>query len=70
MVHELHKAGYQRIRFSSGMAPSGLYWGCSITHVGNMTPDGLRIQDPCIHEELAAYSTSSGDCYFRWTDAP
>ncbi|NPD68105.1 hypothetical protein HN018_12095 [Lichenicola cladoniae] len=70
MVHEFHKAGYQRIRFSSGMAPSGIYWRCSITHAGNMTADGLHIQDYNAPEEVAAYSSSSGDHYFGWADAP
>lgn len=70
MVHELHKAGYQRVRFSSGMAPSGLYWRCAITDAGTMTSDGLRIQNSCADAETAASSTSSGDRYFGWTDAP
>lgn len=70
MVHELHKAGYQRIRFSSGMAPSGIYWRCSITYAENMTADGLRIQDFYVREGVAVYSTSSGDHYFGWMDSP
>lgn len=70
MVHELHKAGFQRIRFSSGMAPSGMYWRCSITHAGNMTPDGLRIGASRAEEEVADYSTGSRDRYFHWPDAP
>lgn len=69
MVHELHKAGYQRIRFSSGMAPSGMCWRCSITDAGNMTRDGLRI-DASSGDEVAHYSTGSADGYFRWPDAP
>ncbi len=70
MVHELHKAGYQRIRFSSGMAPSGMYWRCLITHAGNMTADGLRTLVNDFHAEVAAYTSGSGDQYFGWTDAP
>ena len=70
MVHELHKAGYQRIRFSSGMAPSGFFWRCSITHAENMTSDGLRIQDFSLSGAVAAYSTSSGDHYFGWANSP
>lgn len=70
MVHELHKAGYQRIRFSSGMASSGLHWRCAITHAGNMTSDGLHVRSSRDSEEVAAYSSSSGDRYFRWPDAP
>lgn len=70
MVHELHKAGHQRIRFSSGMSPSGIHWRCAITHAGNMTADGLRIRDFHACGEVAAYSSSSGDRYFGWADAP
>jgi hypothetical protein len=70
MVHELHKAGYQRVRFSSGMAPSGVHWRCSITHAGNMTHDGLRIDASRAGAEVAHYSTGSGDRYFGWPDAP
>jgi len=70
MVHELHKAGYQRIRFSSGMAPSGIHWRCSITHASNMTRDGLHIGPSRAGDEVAHYSTGAGDCYFRWPDAP
>ncbi|MFT8244431.1 hypothetical protein [Roseomonas sp. BN140053] len=70
MVHELHKAGYQRIRFSSGMAPSGAHWRCSITHASNMTRDGLRIDASRAVDEIAHYSTGSRDRYFGWPDAP
>ena len=69
-VHELHRAGYQLVRFSSGMAPSGLYWRCSITHAGNMSDDGLRIVNPSLREEVASYSTGSQDRYFDWSDTP
>ncbi len=70
MIHEFHKAGYQRIRFSSGIAPSGMHWRCSITHASNMKCDGLRIDGANTGDEVAHYSTASGDCYFQWHDAP
>jgi hypothetical protein len=31
MVHELHKAGYQLLRISPGLSPSGIHWRCPIT---------------------------------------
>ena len=31
MVHELHKAGYQRIRIVPGISGSGMHWRCSVT---------------------------------------
>ena len=70
MIHELHKAGYQRIRFSSGMAPSGMHWRCSITHTSNMTCDGLHIDGANTGDEVAHYSTASANRYFQWHDAP
>ena len=44
MVHELHKAGYQRLRVSPGMSPSGMHWRCSITCASDMEPDGFSIR--------------------------
>ncbi|MDO9352057.1 MAG: hypothetical protein Q7T55_00085 [Solirubrobacteraceae bacterium] len=69
MVHELHKAGYQRIRFSSGMAPSGAYWRCHITYAGNMTPNGMFVNSSHAEQDVANYSTGSGNRYFGWPDA-
>ncbi|WP_076072865.1 hypothetical protein [Sphingomonas montana] len=70
MIHELHKVGYQRIRFCSGMAPSGLYWRCSITHVDAMLSDGMGLAEACRPGEVAQYSTGGLDLYSGWTDAP
>lgn len=70
MVHELHRTGYQHVRFSSGMAPSGMHWRCSITHAGNMSDDGLRVVDYLSNGDVASYSTGSQDRYFDWPDAP
>ncbi|PTQ58801.1 hypothetical protein C8J45_1184 [Sphingomonas sp. PP-CE-3G-477] len=69
MIHELHKAGYQRIRFQSGMAPSGMHWRCAITHAGNVEADGLSFRDGSPGEEVAHHSSATGDRYFGWEDA-
>lgn len=69
MIHELHRAGYQRVRFSSGMAPSGLHWRCAITHTGNISDDGLRVLNHSLADDVAHYSTGSLDRYFNWPDA-
>ncbi|SDV50613.1 hypothetical protein [Chitinasiproducens palmae] len=68
MVHELHKAGYQRLRISPGMAPSGVHWRCTITHAGNVMTDGYT---PVSSEagQVVRYSSASGDAYFGWHDA-
>lgn len=70
MVHELHKASYQRIRFWSGMAPSGMHWRCNITHDGNIAEDNLSLKDHGDPGLIARYTSGSGDRYFDWDDAP
>ena len=67
-VHELHKLGYQRLRIVPGMAPSGMYWRCSVTHVGNiLARHGAMWKE---HDrETAHYSTGDGNVYFGWEDA-
>lgn len=68
MVHELHKAGYQRLRICAGLSPSGCHWRCKLIAAANVKPDGWRIDnmDQCI----ARYSTGSDDHYFDWSDSP
>ena len=70
MVHELHKAGYQRIRFSAGMSPSGCYWRCLVTSADNLTPDGLELRGHLDQAKVATYTSGSVDRYFGWSDAP
>ncbi|MEN3749293.1 hypothetical protein TPR58_19120 [Sphingomonas sp. HF-S3] len=69
MVHELHKAGYQRIRISPGMSPSGVYWRCSITHIGAMDADGRRVAPGAAADQVAFYTSGAEDRYFDWPDA-
>ncbi|MEC9405728.1 MAG: hypothetical protein VX549_00460 [Pseudomonadota bacterium] len=59
MVHELHKSGYQHLRISCGMVPSGLHWRCQL----------LTANDPRISVENALYSSAQGKHYFEWADA-
>jgi hypothetical protein len=69
MVGELHKLGYQRLRISPGMAPSGMDWRCLITPVDNV----LRTHGALVasHEEgvVARYSSAMSNRYFDWPDA-
>ena len=68
MVAELHKLGYEGLRIVPGMAPSGMYWRCCVTHVGNIRgDDGAMAVD--FGEALAEYSTGSEDLFFGWEDA-
>jgi ADP-ribosylglycohydrolase len=67
MIHELHKAGYQRIRIASGMAPSGCYWRCHVTTADNVQPNGW---EPIKWEEgVLRYSSADQDRFFGWADA-
>ncbi len=64
MVHELHKAGYQRLRIAPGMAPSGLHWRCAITVAANVGSNGW---EPIDWDDLTVtYSTAEGGNYFGW----
>lgn len=68
MVHELHKAGYQRIRILPMLSPSGCYWRGVITFADNVAQDGYSILRE--EEEMVARYTSGQDNeYFGWKDA-
>lgn len=69
MVHELHKAGYQRIRVLPYLAPSGMYWRCEITPSDNVADDGYSFIEPNGDRDIARYSSADGANYFQWPDA-
>lgn|GEM_PF-661300 len=68
MVHELHKAGYQRLRMVPMESPSGAYWRCVITYEENIEDDGYRIIQ-WDDERVAAYSSGQDAKYFNWDDS-
>lgn len=68
MVHELHKAGYQRIRMLPTMAPTGLHWRCTITPADNLGADGLSVRDGA-EGLIARYTSGQGNHYFDWPGA-
>lgn len=72
MVHELHKAGYQRIRVLPMLAPSGCYWRAIITPSDNIGPNGYHILDDDMDDArqiVARYTSGQDNEYFGWTDA-
>jgi hypothetical protein len=70
MVHELHKAGYQRIRMLPYLAPSGCYWRCAITYSDNVEDDGYHIRNEDDDgRHVAPYTTGDDNRYFGWQDA-
>lgn len=68
MVHELHKAGYQRIRICPSMAPTGLHWRCTISYAANVGEDGKYFRGGGGEGHAASYSSGQGASYFGWTD--
>jgi len=67
MVNELHKIGYQKLRISPGMSPSGCHWRCAITHVGNISAEnGAKLLK---YDDAAYYTTGQSNHYFDWKDA-
>lgn len=68
MIQELHGLGYQRLRIAPGVASSGHYWRCAITHAANIRSDhGALIRDE--QRDTAVYSAGTGDRFFGWDDA-
>lgn len=69
MVHELHKAGYQLLRISPGLSPSGVHWRCSITCAANVKADGFSVRDTSKTLGLFLPYTSADPGYFGWSGA-
>ena len=69
MVHELHKAGYQRLRICPGMSASGGCWRCAITPVTNIFENHGALLKETNDLIVAAYTSGSSNAYFGWKDA-
>lgn len=67
MLHELHKRGYQRLRFSAGLSPAGDHWRCAFTAADNVRANGWEPLDPTTG--VAACTTGDGAHCFGWADA-
>lgn len=69
MVHELHKQGYQRLRIYSGIAPSGVFWRCTI-HPKDLDEQERDRMDACEPATalVARYTTGDDRNYFQWKD--
>jgi hypothetical protein len=66
MVHELHKAGYQRLRVACGWDIEGKVWRARLMPSSQVSDDGWS---PNTATTWADYSTSNGKSYFGWSDA-
>ena len=72
MVHELHKAGYQRIRMLPFSSPSGFYWRAWITFSDNIADDGYNLIDHDLDDTrglTAKYTSAQDNEFFGWCDA-
>ncbi|MCE8546317.1 hypothetical protein KBY25_10840 [Ruegeria pomeroyi] len=72
MVHELHKAGYQRIRIYPFLSPSGCNWRCWISPVTNIANDGYQLLEEdldCRLGIVAHYTSGQDNEYLGWKDA-
>ena len=66
MVHELHKAGYQRLRVACGWDAEGKVWRARLMPSSRVSDDGWS---PISGATRADYSTVDGKAYFGWSDA-
>lgn len=66
MVHELHKAGYQKLRILPYLSASGAYWRAQITSADNVKGSD---ETPVLSDLVVDYSSSEEDRYFGWDDA-
>jgi DNA-binding transcriptional ArsR family regulator len=68
MVQDLHRRGYERLRVTPGLSPSGLHWRCSIVPVGHGRRDhgALAVDEDRV---AARYTSGQGARFFDWEDA-
>jgi uracil-DNA glycosylase len=66
-VAELHRRGYERLRIAAYMAPSGMYWRCSVTPVSRILA-AHGAWEWGSDERSACYSSATGTRYFDWDD--
>ena len=69
MVGELHKLGYQKLRISPGLSPSGMHWRCASTPGDNTLRSHGALVALYDDDLVASYTSGQGNDYFGWTDA-
>lgn len=68
MVQVLHGRGYQKLRVSPGLSPSGCYYRVLITSVENIrSNNGAEVVE--YFENTVLYTTGAENRYFNWQDA-
>src|SRR5689334_23222532 len=69
MVAELHRRGHERIRICPGLAPSGLYWRCTVAPAALFSVEHGAMLASADDDVVARYTTGDEDRYFGWDDA-
>lgn len=70
LLRTLHKRGFGRLRFSSGMSPSGLHWRYAIAPVQVFNPDGMTLNWELDLASLSVRTSSDGESPpFDWRGA-
>lgn len=68
LLHTLHKRGFERLRLSAGISPSGLHWRYEIASVQSFNPDGVTLKDELYAR--GAFDSSNGKSPpFGWEGA-
>lgn len=65
MVHELHKAGFQRLRVCVGKSADDVEWRCHLAPAAAISADGWT---PRNIPQVPVYSTRESTNYFDWPD--
>lgn len=68
MLTRLHQRGYQRLRLSSGISPTGLNWRYAIAPADDFEPNGYRLTGG-MYPGVAFGTTRGDDAPFGWEDA-
>ncbi|MHA3793021.1 hypothetical protein [Sphingomonas sp. YL-JM2C] len=66
MVHELHKAGYQRLRICPGLSHDKSEWRCLLIPAQDVLANGWM---PLRADPELLYTSRDGSRYFGWEDA-
>lgn len=68
MLAKLHRLGYERLRLSSGISPTGLNWRYSVAPANQFEPNGYLLRGG-LYPGAAFGTTRGDDAPFGWEGA-
>lgn len=68
LLHMLHKHGFERLRFSASISPSGLHWRYEIAPAASFNPNGVTVKHE-LYARGAAGSSNGISPPFGWRGA-